>query len=87
MEVKFYYISLRGTKNNTRIKESSNYRGSNYGDSTIIIHEHIVVTTSEELDRNHARPKISTFGTFEKSPFCPYFACPRINVKDCSRRK
>ena len=35
MEVQFYYISLQGTENKARIKESSNYRDSNYGDSTI----------------------------------------------------
>ena len=28
-------ISLQGTKNKDRIRESSNYRGSNYGDSTV----------------------------------------------------
>ena len=33
-EVHFYYISLRETGNKDRIKESSNYRGSNYGGST-----------------------------------------------------
>ena len=36
MEVQFYYISLQGATNNDRIKENSNYRGSNYGDSTVI---------------------------------------------------
>ena len=35
MEVQFYYISLQGIKNKVRIKESSNYRGSNYGDSNV----------------------------------------------------
>ena len=37
MEVRFYYISLQGTGNKDRIKESSNYRGSNYGDYTVFI--------------------------------------------------
>ena len=36
MEVQFYYISPQGTKNKDRIKERSNYRGSNYGDSTVV---------------------------------------------------
>ena len=36
MEVQFYYISLQWTENKDRIKESSNDRGSNYGDSTVV---------------------------------------------------
>ena len=35
MEVQFYYIRLQGTEKKDRIKESSNYRGSNYGDYTV----------------------------------------------------
>ena len=37
MEVQLYYIRLQGTGNKDRIKESSNYRGSNYGGSTVVV--------------------------------------------------
>ena len=47
MEVQFYCMSLQGTESKDWIKESSNYRRSNYGDPTVVSLITIVLNIDE----------------------------------------